>query len=108
MPTPPSPSPPSTPSHLTNTLHTASVNIGVRRSEDIRGRVIQAWTLDVVGYILEAWLVNKRFAVQPGSSATVMSRETHEQCLARRQAQVEQGQKEEAVELDRALHRQIA
>ena len=84
------------------------VNIGVRGSEDIRGRVVQAGTLDVVGCILEAWLANKGFAVGPSTSATGMPRETREQRLARRQAQVEQRQREEAVELARALHRQIA
>jgi hypothetical protein len=84
------------------------VNIGVRGSEDIRGRVVQAGTLDVVGCILEAWLANKGFAVGPSSSATGMPRETREQRLARRQAQAEQRQREEAAELARALHRQIA
>jgi hypothetical protein len=84
------------------------VNIGVRGSEDIRGRVVQAGTLDVVGCILEAWLANKGFAVGPSTSATGMPRETREQRLARRQAQAEQRQREEAAELERALHRQIA
>lgn len=84
------------------------VNIGVRGSEDIRGRVVQAGTLDVVGCILEAWLANKGFAVGPSSSATGMPRETREQRLARRQIQAEQRQREEAAELARALQRQIA
>ena len=84
------------------------VNIGVRGSEDIRGRVVQAGTLDVVGCILEAWLANKGFAVGPSTSATGMPRETREQRLARRQAQAEQRQREEVAELERALHRQIA
>lgn len=84
------------------------VNIGVRGSEDIRGRVVQAGTLDVVGCILEAWLANKGFAVGPSTSATGMPRETREQRLARRRAQAEQRQAEEAAELARALQRQIA
>jgi hypothetical protein len=80
------------------------VNIGVRGSEPIRSRVVQAGTLDVVGCILEAWLANKGFAVGPSSSATGMPRETREQRLARRQAQ---RNREEAAELARALERQI-
>ena len=83
------------------------VNIGVRGSEPIRSRVAQAGTLEVVGCVLEAWLANKGFAVCPSSSATGMPRETREQRLARRQAQQEQRQREEAAELARALHRQI-
>ena len=47
------------------------VNIGVRVSEPIRSRVVQAGTLDVVGCILEAWLANKGFAVGPSSSECV-------------------------------------
>jgi hypothetical protein len=35
------------------------VNIGVRGSEEIRARVVQAGTLDVVGCILEAWLASR-------------------------------------------------
>lgn len=80
------------------------VNIGVRGSEPIRSRVVQAGTLDVVGCILEAWLANKGFAVGPSSSATGIPRETREQRLARRQAQ---RNREEAAELARALERQI-
>ncbi|KAH7926352.1 hypothetical protein BV22DRAFT_1087158 [Leucogyrophana mollusca] len=84
------------------------VNIGVRGSEPIRSRVVQAGTLDVVGCILEAWLANKGFAVGPSSSATGLPRESREQRLARRQALAEQRQREEAAELTRALQRQIA
>jgi hypothetical protein len=84
------------------------VNIGVRGSEPIRSRVVQAGTLDVVGCILEAWLANKGFAVCPSSSATGMPRETREQRLARRLAMAEQlRQREEAAELAIALQRQI-
>ena len=52
------------------------VNIGVRGSDDIRGRVVQAGTLDLVGCILEAWLTNKGFAIGPSTSATGMPGET--------------------------------
>ncbi|KAF8885468.1 hypothetical protein BD779DRAFT_1471594 [Infundibulicybe gibba] len=83
------------------------VNIGVRGSEPIRSRVVQAGTLDVVGCVLEAWLANKGFAVGPSSSATGMPRETREQRQARRNAQAEQRQKAEASALSRALQRQI-
>ncbi|KAH7884857.1 hypothetical protein F5I97DRAFT_1812282 [Phlebopus sp. FC_14] len=83
------------------------VNIGVRGSEPIRSRVVQAGTLDVVGCILEAWLANKGFAVGPSSSATGLPRESREQRLARRQALAEQRQRDGAVELARALQRQI-
>lgn len=83
------------------------VNIGVRGSEPIRSRVVQAGTLDVVGCILEAWLANKGFAVGPSSSATGMPRETREQRQARRQAQAELRQREVSIELERALRLQI-
>lgn len=84
------------------------VNIGVRGSERIRSRVVQAGTLDVVGCILEAWLANKGFAVGPSASATGLPRESREQRLARRQALAEQRQRDGAAELTRALQRQIA
>jgi hypothetical protein len=84
------------------------VNIGVRGSEPIRSRVVQAGTLDVVGCILEAWLASKGFAVGPSTSASGMPRETREQRLARRQAQAEQRSREQAAQLARALQRQIA
>lgn len=85
------------------------VNIGVRGSEPIRSRVVQAGTLDVVGCILEAWLANKGFAVGPSSSATGMPRETREQRQARRDAAaaaVAQRQREQQAELDRQRNRQ--
>ncbi|KAI0311114.1 hypothetical protein OF83DRAFT_1177890 [Amylostereum chailletii] len=85
------------------------VNIGVRGSEPIRSRVVQAGTLEVVGCILEAWLVNKGFALGPSSSATGMPRETREQRAARRQAMADQRNREQqaqAEELARALERQ--
>ncbi|KAG6839603.1 hypothetical protein C0991_001008 [Blastosporella zonata] len=82
------------------------VNIGVRGSELIRSRVVQAGTLEVVGCILEAWLANKGFAVGPSSSATGMPRETREQRQARRDAHLAQKQREQAMELHRQRTRQ--
>jgi hypothetical protein len=81
------------------------VNIGVRGSELIRSRVVQAGTLDVVGCILESWLASKGFAVGPSSSATGMPRETREQRAARKQAQAELRARQQAVDLARALER---
>ncbi|EIW84287.1 hypothetical protein CONPUDRAFT_135786 [Coniophora puteana RWD-64-598 SS2] len=83
------------------------VNIGVRGSEPIRSRVVQAGTLEVVGCILEAWLASKGFATGPSSSATGLPRESREQRQARKQALVEQRQREEAEQLTRALQRQL-
>ncbi|PCH42702.1 hypothetical protein WOLCODRAFT_132497 [Wolfiporia cocos MD-104 SS10] len=83
------------------------VNIGVRGSEAIRGRVVQAGTLDVVGCILEAWLVGKGFAVGPSVSASGMPRESREQRLARRQAHLEARQREQAREQARELARAL-
>lgn len=84
------------------------VNIGVRGSEPIRSRVVQAGTLEVVGCILEAWLAGKGFAVGPGATASGQPRESREQRLARRQAQNEARQRDQAAQLARALQRQIA
>lgn len=84
------------------------VNIGVRGSEQIRGRVVQAGTLEVVGCILEAWLASKGFAVGPSTTAGGMHRETREQRMARRAAQAELKQREQAAQLARALQRQVA
>lgn len=81
------------------------VNIGVRGSEQIRRRVVQAGTLDVVGCILEAWLASKGFAVGPSSSVNGVPRETREQRHARRLALIENRQREEAAALTRALQR---
>ncbi|TFK24843.1 hypothetical protein FA15DRAFT_704272 [Coprinopsis marcescibilis] len=83
------------------------VNIGVRGSEHIRSRVVQAGTLDVVGCVLEAWLASKGFAVGPSSSATGLPRETREQRQARKAAQLEARQREEAAQLQKALQRQL-
>jgi len=81
------------------------VNIGVRGSEQIRRRVVQAGTLDVVGCILEAWLASKGFSVGPSSNASGVPRETREQRHTRRLAAIENRQKEDAVALTRALQR---
>ncbi|KAL4243592.1 MYND-type zinc finger protein samB [Abortiporus biennis] len=83
------------------------VNIGVRGNESIRSRVVQAGTLEVVGCILEAWLASKGFAVGPNAVGSGMPRETREQRLARRQAQSEARQREQAAQLARALQRQV-
>lgn len=85
------------------------VNIGVRGSESIRARVVQAGTLDVVGCVLEAWLASKGFAVGPSASASGMPRETREQRHARRLAMAEMRQREiQAQEIARVLQRQVA
>lgn len=84
------------------------VNIGVRGSESIRGRVVQAGTLDVVGCILEAWLASKGFAVGPGATMPGMQRETREQRQAKKQAALLARQREEASQLQRALQRQAS
>ncbi|KAG5635156.1 hypothetical protein H0H81_012197 [Sphagnurus paluster] len=84
------------------------VNIGVRGSEPIRSRVVQAGTLEVVGCILEAWLANKGFAVGPSSSATGLPRETREQRQARRDAHLAQRQRDQQAELERQRNRQPA
>jgi hypothetical protein len=93
------------------------VNIGVRGSEPIRSRVVQAGTLEVVGCILEAWLAHKGFAIGPNGSGVTGSsagwgsygRETREQRHARRQQQRQMlRDAEEAAELARALQRQMS
>ncbi|KIK63570.1 hypothetical protein GYMLUDRAFT_40619 [Collybiopsis luxurians FD-317 M1] len=93
------------------------VNIGVRGSEPIRSRVVQAGTLEVVGCILEAWLAHKGFAVGPNASGASgnsagwgsYGRESREQRHARRQQQRQMLRDvEEAAELARALQRQMS
>lgn len=79
------------------------VNVGVRGSEPIRSRVVQAGTLEVVGCVLEAWLASKGFAVGPSASASGIPRESREQRQQRRQQQLEQRQREQAQELTRLL-----
>lgn len=83
------------------------VNIGVRGSEQIRGRVVQAGTLDVVGCILEAWLSSKGFAVGAHTTPGGIQRETKEHRMARRAMQAELKQREQAAALARALQRQV-
>jgi len=75
------------------------VNIGVRRIEQTRRRVIQAGALNVVGCILEALLASKGFSVGPSSNVSGVPRETREQ-HARELAAIE---KEEVVVLTKAL-----
>lgn len=84
------------------------VNIGIRGSEPIRSRIVQAGALEVVGCILESWLAHKGFAIGPSQSASGLPRESREQRLARRAALQEQRQRDEAAQLHRALQRQIA
>ncbi|KDQ15921.1 hypothetical protein BOTBODRAFT_173584 [Botryobasidium botryosum FD-172 SS1] len=60
------------------------VNIGVRGSEPIRSRVVQAGMLDVVGAVLEAWLLTKGFAIGPSATGSGAPRESREVRLARR------------------------
>ncbi|KAI5115212.1 hypothetical protein M0805_003567 [Coniferiporia weirii] len=79
------------------------VNIGVRGSEPIRARVVQAGALDVVGCVLEAWLAAKGFAVGPAVSASGAPRESREQRQQRRHILLEQCQREQAQELARRL-----
>ena len=79
------------------------VNIGVRGSEPIRSRVVQAGTLEVVGCILEAWLASKGFAVGPNANPGGYSRESREQRQQRRQLQLEQRQRETMDQVARAL-----
>ncbi|KAF9048966.1 hypothetical protein BJ165DRAFT_1343277 [Panaeolus papilionaceus] len=84
------------------------VNIGVRGSEPIRSRVVQAGTLEVVGCILEAWLAGKGFAVGPSSSASGMPRESREARQARRQMLIEARAREEAATFQREVARRLA
>ena len=56
------------------------VNISVRDSEPIRSRVVQAGTLGVVGFILEAWLASKVFAVGSGVGQVARSGAVAREC----------------------------
>ncbi|GJJ13606.1 hypothetical protein Clacol_007862 [Clathrus columnatus] len=73
------------------------VNIGVRGSEPIRARVVQAGALDVIGCILEAWLTSRGFAVLPSSSASGLPRESREVRHARRLALIAQEEPRTAI-----------
>ena len=83
------------------------INIGVRGSEPIRSRVVQAGTLEVVGCILEAWLASKGFPVGPSVAANGQPRETREQRQAWNLAQQEMRNREQAATIAQALERQI-
>ncbi|KZT31909.1 hypothetical protein SISSUDRAFT_1133444 [Sistotremastrum suecicum HHB10207 ss-3] len=61
------------------------VNIGVRGSEPIRSRVVQAGALDVVTCLLETWLTSKGFSTVPGASASGQPRESRESRAQRRE-----------------------
>ncbi|KAK7035485.1 hypothetical protein VNI00_011778 [Paramarasmius palmivorus] len=96
------------------------VNIGVRGTEPIRSRVVQAGTLEVVGCILEAWLAHRQLGAGghggiTGSGSGSGARETREQRHARRLARQmqqrhhnEQQRNEQDDELARALQRQMS
>ena len=85
------------------------VNIGVRGSESIRSRVVQAGMLSVVGSVLEQWLLSKGFAVGPSSTGSGAPRESRHVRHARRQEEQERRQREastrQAAELVRAFER---
>ncbi|KAG8730461.1 hypothetical protein FRC11_006649 [Ceratobasidium sp. 423] len=70
------------------------VNIGVRGSEHIRRRVVQAGALGVVSCILAVWLKGKGFAIGPSATGSGAPRESREVRVRRR---------EEALERQRAL-----
>ncbi|KAG8907174.1 hypothetical protein FRB99_005146 [Tulasnella sp. 403] len=83
------------------------VNIGVRGSEAVRARVVQAGMLDVVSSVLECWLVSKGFAVCPSPTGSGAPRESKEVRVARRLELLERRQRDlsalQAAELARAL-----
>ena len=87
------------------------VNIGVRGSESVRARVVQAGMLDVVSAVLECWLVSKGFAVCPSPTGSGAPRESKEVRVARRLELMERKQREaaaaqsaQAAELARVLN----
>ncbi|KAI0031123.1 hypothetical protein K488DRAFT_35573, partial [Vararia minispora EC-137] len=82
------------------------VNIGVRGSEPIRSRVVQAGALEVVGCILEGWLVSRGFSLGPTGAASSLPRESREQRAVRKQQLADQRTREQAAELTRALEGQ--
>ncbi|KAG8931123.1 hypothetical protein FRC01_001824 [Tulasnella sp. 417] len=83
------------------------VNIGVRGSETVRARVVQAGMLDVVSSVLECWLISKGFAVCPSPTGSGAPRESKEVRVARRLELLERRQRDmntvQATELARAL-----
>ncbi|KAG8760693.1 hypothetical protein FRC11_015080, partial [Ceratobasidium sp. 423] len=54
------------------------VNIGVRGSQHIRRRVVQAGALGVVSFILAVWLTGKYFAIGPSATGSGAPRESRE------------------------------
>ncbi|KAG8853996.1 hypothetical protein FRB96_007859 [Tulasnella sp. 330] len=71
------------------------VNIGVRGSETVRARVVQAGMLDVVSSVLECWLVSKGFAVCPSPTGSGAPRESKEVRVARRMELLERRQRDQ-------------
>ncbi len=91
------------------------VNVGVRGSESIRSRVVQAGMLQVVGAVLEAWLISKGLPLTPSSTVAVTSKESRQLRHAKRQEarqEAERRQRESeavsAVQLALALQQQVA
>ncbi|KAF8596817.1 hypothetical protein BDV93DRAFT_479918 [Ceratobasidium sp. AG-I] len=76
------------------------VNIGVRGSEHIRRRVVQAGALGVVSCILAVWLKGKGFAIGPSATGSGAPRESREVRVRRREEALE---RQRAMDLARAL-----
>ncbi|GAB1528194.1 hypothetical protein RhiTH_011386 [Rhizoctonia solani] len=76
------------------------VNIGVRGSEHIRRRVVQAGALGVVSCILAVWLKGKGFALGPSATGSGAPRESHEVRVSRREEALK---RQRALNLPRAL-----
>ena len=83
------------------------VNIGVRGSEAVRARVVQAGMLDVVSSVLECWLVSKGFAVCPSPTGSGAPRESREVRVARRMELLERRQRDFAGVQPHDLHRAL-
>src|SRR5260370_24282252 len=54
------------------------VNVGVRGSESIRLRVVQAGMLQVFGAVLEAWVISKGLPLTPTLNFSVTPQERHQ------------------------------
>ncbi|GAB1526414.1 hypothetical protein RhiTH_009581 [Rhizoctonia solani] len=76
------------------------VNIGVRGSEHIRRRVVQAGALGVVSCILAVWLKGKGFAIGPSATGSGAPRECREVRVRRQEEALE---RQRALDLPRAL-----
>ncbi|CAE6460746.1 unnamed protein product [Rhizoctonia solani] len=76
------------------------VNIGVRGSEHIRRRVVQAGALGVVSCILAVWLKGRGFAIGPSATGSGAPRESREVRVRGREEAIEQ---QRALDLARAL-----